>query len=161
MAASGEAEGVTVSVEYHCNTQTEHSDDARALLDAVGHDNLFTYWQPVPGRGRAACLEELEMLQPHLGYLHVFHWRPAEPKDGRRPLSEGRDDWRALLAAWAPAPRWPHGRAAMLEFVAGDDPAAFAADVAELRRLCSAHDGMSDRSDQTIKLKKKGGRHET
>ena len=32
-----------------------------------GHDNLFTYWQPVPGRGRAACLEELEMLQPHLG----------------------------------------------------------------------------------------------
>lgn len=150
MAAMARDSGITVSVEYHRDTQTEHASDTMDMLDAVGHENLFAYWQPVPGRGRAAWLAELELLQPHLGFVHVFQWLPARPRDERRLLREGHDDWQALLAAWTPAKRWPHGRHAMLEFVAGDDPAAFTDDAAELRRLCRGDGDATKCSNEII-----------
>ena len=105
---AAEARGITVSVEYHRNSLTEEAEDARALMRAADDDNLFSYWQPVPGRGRTRWLEELRMLQPWLGDLHVFHWIMTETGQQRRPLAEGLADWHALFAAWTPAPHWPH-----------------------------------------------------
>jgi hypothetical protein len=137
MADRAAARGVTVSVEYHRRTLTETAEDTRRLMRACDRPNLFSYWQPVPGRGRARWLEELPMLRPWLGDLHVFHWLPAQPRDERRPLAEGAADWRAILAAWTPAPGWPHGRTAFLEFVADGSEAAFADDMSVLRKLCT------------------------
>lgn len=141
MADAAQRHGVTVSVEYHRDTLTEEAGDAVRLLVECDRPNLFTYWQPVPGRGLHAWLGELERLTPWLGYVHVFHWLPSPPRDTRRPLSEGAGDWTELLRAWRPATGWPHRRTAFLEFVTNDDPAAFAEDMRVLRHLIteSAH----------------------
>lgn len=135
MADDAQRDGVTVSVEYHRDTLTEEALDAARLLAACDRPNLFSYWQPVPGRGMPAWLAELEQLKPWLGYVHVFHWLPSRPRDTRRPLSEGANDWAALLRAWRPATSWPHGRTAFLEFVMDDDPGTFGEDMKVLRRL--------------------------
>lgn len=137
MAEQAAGAGIALSVEYHRNTLTEEAADAARLMRQCDHRNLFSYWQPVPGRGLEAWLRELDMLAPWLGHVHVFHWLPARPHDERRPLAEGEADWAALMAAWSPAPHWPHGRTAFLEFVQEDAPEAFAQDMTVLRRLCA------------------------
>lgn len=136
MARRAAVKSITVSVEYHRRSLTEEAEDALALLEAAGHDNLYTYWQPVPGRGRARWLEELDLLAPHLGDLHVFHWIMTDAGQERRPLGEGVEDWRALFDAWTPAPRWPHPRTGFLEFVRDDSVAQYHDDVHHLRALC-------------------------
>lgn len=127
---------ITISVEYHRQSLTEEAPDTLALLVAADHANLFTYWQPVPGRGRARWLKELALLAPHLGDLHVFHWIMTEAGQQRRPLAEGAEDWRALFEAWQRSPRWPHPHTGFLEFVRGDGEDQFRADMAHLRALC-------------------------
>lgn len=129
--------GMTVSVEYHRNTLTETVADTETLLQRAQAAGLFTYWQPVPGRGLAAWQDEIRRLSPWLGFLHVFHWHPGADRDDRRPLAEGEADWRTLMADWRQAPGWPGGRVAFLEFVADDSPQAFAADMEVLHRLCA------------------------
>jgi len=52
IARAAAPQDMTVSFEYHRNPLTEEVDDMVALLRAAGADNLFTYWQPVPGRGQ-------------------------------------------------------------------------------------------------------------
>ncbi|WP_172294285.1 sugar phosphate isomerase/epimerase [Pseudoruegeria sp. HB172150] len=137
MADRAASAGITVSVEYHRNTLTEDAVDAEQLFRRCDHQNLFSYWQPVPGRGLDAWLQEVKTLGPWLGYYHVFHWLPARPHDERRPLAEAEGDWHALFAAWSPAPHWPHQRTAFLEFVKNDAKTAFTDDMAALRRLCT------------------------
>ncbi|TNF19743.1 MAG: sugar phosphate isomerase/epimerase [Rhodobacteraceae bacterium] len=139
MARQAKGQAITVSVEYHRNSLTEEAEDALALLQAADHENLFSYWQPVPGRGRARWLAELEILAPHLGDLHVFHWIMTEAGQERRPLAEGIDDWHALIGAWTPAPRWPHPPTGFLEFVRDDGIGQFQDDAHHLRALCG-HD---------------------
>lgn len=136
MARMAAPDGITVSVEYHRNTLTEEAEDTLALFAAADHDNLFSYWQPVPGRGRARWLEELAMLAPHLGDLHVFFWIMTDQGQERRPLAEGVGDWHALFDAWSPAPRWPHPRSGFLEFVRADTESQFQDDVHHLLALC-------------------------
>ncbi|MEV8467560.1 TIM barrel protein [Fluviibacterium sp. DFM31] len=135
-ARSAAQDNITVSVEYHRRTLTEEAEDALALLDAAAEDNLYSYWQPVPGRGLARWLEELEMLAPHLGDLHVFHWIMTDDGQRRRPLAEGLADWRVLFDAWSPAPRWPHPRTAFLEFVRDNEIGQYHHDMHDLRTLC-------------------------
>jgi len=54
MSAAAKLRGVTVCVEYHRRTLTEFAPDTVALFKDIASDNLFSYWQPVPGRGLAA-----------------------------------------------------------------------------------------------------------
>lgn len=135
-ARSAAQDNITVSVEYHRRTLTEEAEDALALLNAAAEDNLYSYWQPVPGRGLARWLEELDMLSPHLGDLHVFHWIMTDGGQKRRPLAEGLPDWRVLFDAWTPAPRWPHPRTAFLEFVRDDEIGQYLDDMHNLKTLC-------------------------
>lgn len=136
MARMAAEKSITVSVEYHRKSLTEEAEDARALLEAATHANLFSYWQPVPGRGRARWLAELDLLAPHVGDLHVFHWIMTGAGQDRRPLGEGIEDWRALIAAWTSAPRWPHPRTGFLEFVRADAVEQYHDDMHHLRGLC-------------------------
>ncbi|WP_424927154.1 sugar phosphate isomerase/epimerase family protein [Amaricoccus tamworthensis] len=138
MARMAADQEITVSVEYHRNTLTEEAEDARDLMRAADDPNLFSYWQPVPGRGRARWLEEMRMLQPWLGDLHVFYWIMTDQGQQRRPMSEGMEDWRALFEAWTPAGHWPHQRSAFLEFVRDDAEKNYRADIQDLHALCGA-----------------------
>jgi hypothetical protein len=77
---------------------------------------------------------ELLAVLPHLAHLHVFAWRSDS---SRLPLDDHRELWRkALSTVVAGAP--PADRVAYLEFVADDDPAAFARDASTLRSWIEA-----------------------
>lgn len=132
MAGAAAAKAITVSIEYHRNTLTEKVQDAVDLLQQANHGNLFSYWQPVPGRSAQERLAEMTALAPWLGHLHVFHWIPADDGDERRPLAEGLPLWTPVLRQWHTAPHWSQPRLAMLEFVANDDPDQFRLDMQAL-----------------------------
>ena len=123
--------GVTVSLEFHRETLTDSLASTLDLFIRADRANLFSYWQPRPGIPRGDAADELLALRPFLAHLHVFSWNERRE---RFPLADGAPFWQPLLdavATWRDA-RFQH-RWAMLEFVRGDDPAAFAADARELR----------------------------
>lgn len=131
IAGAAAERGLTVSLEYHPGTLTETAPSALDVLRAVDAPNLFTYWQPAPGRDPAALLAEVDAIAEHLSHLHVFRWTD----DGTRlPLAAGADLWPdALTRAGGCSGRWEAPRVAFLEFVRDDDPAQVAADAAVLR----------------------------
>jgi sugar phosphate isomerase/epimerase len=129
--------GLTIGLEFHGGTLTETAASTEALLDAVGAPNLATYWQPpywLPARPAAADAAEVTRLAPRLSHLHVYEWAGGTD---RRPLAEGTMRWRAVFDALDRAGAGD-GRAALLEFVAGDEPDALLADARTLHDLLGA-----------------------
>lgn len=117
------ARGIRVALEYHGNTLTDSIPSARALLDALPLDNLDTLWQPPNGQPFEHCLDSLDSVLDRVSNVHVFHWKTGW--SDRLPLAEGKDRWVPCLrrAAALPGDRW-----ALMEFVPGDDPAAYLRD---------------------------------
>ena len=126
VAGMAAAHGVTVAFEYHPNTLTDTAASALALLVAAGR-GVRTYWQPDPRLTHGQNLEALAAVLPWLENVHVFHWAP---EGARLPLEDGAPQWQAYLELAE-----GHARAALLEFVRGDDPAQCARDAACLTRL--------------------------
>jgi sugar phosphate isomerase/epimerase len=114
--------GLTVGLEFHGGTATATVAGVLALLDAVDRPELYTYWQPPYWRSPTtpdSDAAEVRALGPRLSHLHVYEWTDVED---RRPLAEGRDRWRAVLASAADTDGcWVGERVAFCEFVAGDD----------------------------------------
>lgn len=140
VCASAAERDLSVGLEFHGGTLTETAASAGALLDAVAAPNLATYWQPpywIAGRRPGDDAADVESLAPRLSHLHVYEWAGA---DDRRPLEEGRDRWRGVVAALreASGPPRPEPRVAFLEFVAGDDPRALLRDARTLHELLGA-----------------------
>lgn len=128
--------GLTVTLEFHGGTLTATAASTVALLDEVGAPNLFTawqvpYWAPAPD---AAELSDIAALAPRLSHVHVYEW---DPDHTRHPLARGADRWPARLveatASGAAAVAAGVPRAALVEFVPGDDPGRLAAEAATLR----------------------------
>jgi len=138
LAAAAASQGITLYLEFHAATLTATATSALALVEEVGVENLLTAWQPpywdpvALGRGPASDVADLALLAPRLAHLHVYEWSTDLE---RHPLAAGEGHWPAALAAASAAPGRPEfDRFALLEFVAGDDPDALAADAATLRR---------------------------
>lgn len=131
MGGMAEPHGITVSLEYHPGSLTDDTDSALRLIDQVGRDNVYLYWQPRPGLPLADALAEIARVGPHVSHLHVFAWDAAR---NRFPLARAVDYWRDVIEAMPPS-RWRGRRFAMLEFVAADASAAFRADAATLARI--------------------------
>lgn len=134
MAAEAERADVTVSLEYHPQSLTDTTDSAERLIDTIGHDNVYLYWQPRPGLTIEEALAEIARIGRHVSHVHVFAW---DRERNRFPLKTASDYWRAVLAA-LPTSRWKGQRFAMLEFVRGDDQTAFFEDAATLHRILDA-----------------------
>ena len=117
------ARGIAVACEFHQCTLTDTLASTQRLLSDVA--GLRTLWQPAHGLSEDEQIDGLRALLPRLEHVHVFHWRM--PDHARLPLRDGAAAWRRRLAL-RPA-------AALLEFVRGDDPAAFLEDAATLRGL--------------------------
>lgn len=119
--------GIRVAYEFHRNTLTDTTESTLKLLEAVGHPNLGTYWQPPRELSEAELHGSLSRVLPYVSNLHVFHWGP----NGERfPLAEGHDRWASLLRLLGPVAAEP--RFAMIEFVRGDAPEAFLSDAEAL-----------------------------
>jgi 3-dehydroshikimate dehydratase len=137
ICAAAAARDLGVGLEFHASTLTATAASATALLDAVGAPNLATYWQPpywLPHRTAEADAAEITEIGSRLSHVHVYEWASAED---RRPLAEGTERWRAVLAAVSALDARDRDapRVAFLEFVAGDDPARLLADARTLRDL--------------------------
>ena len=128
IAGLAAAAGITISSEYHGGTLTDTDASAQQFLQEIHHSNFRTYWQPDSGRSVAANLAGLQSILPQLTNVHCYHW----VNNDRRPLVEGGDSWRQYFAAVQSSGRT---HCALLEFVAGDDPANFLRDAATLRQL--------------------------
>ncbi|KLU60672.1 3-dehydroshikimate dehydratase [Peptococcaceae bacterium CEB3] len=120
--------GISLCLEHHGNTLTDTAGSTLALLDAIHHPNVRTYWQPSFNQTPADRLEELSSLLPWLRHLHVFQWNGVE----RKPLEEGQEEWIPYLRT-ASAKGEHLGRYALLEFVQEDEPEYLLRDAKVLR----------------------------
>jgi len=128
IASIAQGAGVTISSEYHGGTLTDTNASAQTLLQEIQHPNFHTYWQPQTGEPVATNVAGLHGILPQLTNVHCYHWVNNE----RRPLAEGADCWRQYFATVKSSGRQ---HCALLEFVAGDEPANFLRDAATLRQL--------------------------
>jgi 3-dehydroshikimate dehydratase len=120
------AEGIQVALEFHGETLTDTPAGAVALCDATG---ARSHWQPPVGLADDDALAGLDAVAGHLAQVHVFSWGARAE---RQPLGARRALWSTALARVAVL---PGDHAALLEFVAADDPANLRADAATLLDL--------------------------
>jgi len=119
---------VSVSLEFHGGTLTDTNESAGKLMVEVDHPNVLINWQPHNGEATMECVRGLRELLPRVANVHVFHWWPTSAE--RHPLAEGAKRWAAF---WPLLRHSPGDRFALLEFVQGDEPAAFLRDAATLK----------------------------
>ncbi len=134
-----EKAGLSIAFEYHANTLTDTTESAATLFDEINHPRVLSLWQPRAAEPVEANLVALAGVLPRLVNVHVFHWTFPNGTRERRPLAEGREDWRQYLEMVRSTGR-PH--ACMIEFVRDDDPGAFLRDAEELKRWLA---GIEDR----------------
>ena len=89
--------GITLALECHNKTITEHYENALAFLSDVGRDNLRMYWQPNHLRSYEYNIESIRALAPYVEVIHAFNWDSG----GRYPLALGRDTWREYLRGFS------------------------------------------------------------
>ena len=90
------ARGITVALECHRGTVTEHPDNALAFIRAVGSDSMRMYWQPNQYRSHSENMESARMLAPYVDCIHVFNWSGST----KLPLGEAKDEWVDYLTAF-------------------------------------------------------------
>lgn len=117
-----------ISLEFHAGTLTDTNESASKLLVEIDHPNVKINWQPHNGEETAECVRGLREVLPCVGNIHVFHWWPTSTD--RHPLADGGERWGRFLPLLQQA---PDDRFALLEFVPGDEPAAFLRDAATLK----------------------------
>lgn len=127
-AAAAESMGMRLDFEYHENTLTESPSATLRLLEAIGHPNARTLWQPPLQTPVADRLAGLRTVRPHVSNLHVNHFDQDSWPD-IHPLAEGEGEWAAYLAEFNEdeTDRW-----VLIEHVREHSPEKFTADAAAL-----------------------------
>lgn len=122
--------GLGICLEFHPRTLTDTLQSTVDLLDAVNAGRsapVRSYWQPWREPDPRTSVEEIRTLLPLLTSVHTFSWAA----DGTRlPLADHAHVWRPVIAEVAADTGGHHP--VLLEFVTGDDPAAFRRDAATL-----------------------------
>lgn len=88
--------GIKVGFEFHDSTLTDSNEATAKLLEAVGHPNLFTFWQPYLCVEQAYRLEGLKRLLDKIGNVHCNHFSKAGWPHSLL-LEEGEADWGEFL----------------------------------------------------------------
>ncbi len=135
-ADRAEAEGMTLSYEYHMNTFTNTDANAQLLGKEIDRESVRFYWQPPHHNSDGENLKGISALIDRVTNVHVFHWLLKQ--DGsidRRMLEEGRNRWISFLRPFL-------GRKgdtyAFLEFCRHDDRENFLKDAAVFREILSS-----------------------
>lgn len=129
ITALAAAAGIRVAFERHGGTLTDTDASHHRLLAACREPQTFTYWQPDIAQSVAENAASLRRLLDRLAHVHVFHW--TGPQIRRWPLAAGAAAWAHYFEVLRTSTT---AHDLLLEFVANDDPAAFRADAATLRR---------------------------
>lgn len=87
--------GLSVALEYHGGTLTDTAEGTVKLLEAIGRENVGTYWQPAVGHSDRDALASLRQVLPFLMGVHCFSWWPLTE---RLPLDARADLWESVAA---------------------------------------------------------------
>ena len=120
--------GMTVSLEFHPGTLTDHYESACRLMEEVGAANLRLYWQPNQFRDEEYNLAALRAVLPYLSHVHVFHWAGRD----MYPLAQGEAVWRKYIDILKEDPK---DHAMLMEFVCDGSERQFLEDAEVLHRL--------------------------
>ena len=120
---------IQVAAEWHCNTLTDDAASAVQLLDEVGEENFFCYFQQ--GDDLNVKRDDLNTLSRlPVGRIRAVHVNYCVNRE-RLPLADGFVEWRELLA------HIPPNVPALLEFVRGDSVEQYLEDAATLKKLAA------------------------
>lgn len=118
--------GIELGFEFHRRTLNDNAQSSLCFLDAVGRENVKTYWQPF---FKGQDMENLSAVKDRVCAVHMFSWDGAA---NRFPFSAHEGEWGAFLGEM-------RGRLDeidfIMEFVMDDDEEQFLVDVAAIRRL--------------------------
>ena len=125
------AAGMTLSLEFHQNTLTDHYESACRLVGEAASPALRLYWQPDQFRDEAYNLAALRAVLPVLSNVHVFAW------EGRThfPLAHAETIWRKYIDLIREA---KGDRSMLLEFVCDGSEAQYLRDAETLRTWLGA-----------------------
>lgn len=133
IASMAEKHSIKIAFEYHGGTLTDTNESAKQLIADTNHENILCYWQPPIRTSIDYRLEGLtQIVSSKLAHIHTFHWEYDDTAIIRKPLADGRDEWREYLKL---ANNIPGTHYAMLEFVTDDAPENFPADAAALKDI--------------------------
>ncbi|MFL6075018.1 MAG: sugar phosphate isomerase/epimerase family protein [Mycobacteriales bacterium] len=124
--------GLLVALEYHRNTLTDTAGSTLRLLSEVDSPTVRCHWQPPVLATDAEAVAGLRQVLDHVDVVHTFSWT-REPTPVRLPLAARAALWGQVLTVLATTGR---RHDLLLEFVADDSPARFAADAATLLTWC-------------------------
>lgn len=124
-------ENMTLSFEYHQNTLTDNADSAVKLMENIGKDNLYLYWQPNQNLDFSDNVNALKKVLPYVSNIHVFAWDARGGSLIRYPLCDFNDEWQKYLEVISSDKKH---HALLLEFVKDDSEAQFVLDAEILNK---------------------------
>lgn len=127
------AEGIKIAFEYHSNTLTDTPASVLQLLEELDHDNVYTYWQPLPTLTVEERVLGLKQIKAHLYNLHVFAWTDQSK---RLKLAAGEALWKQYFAVLQGLPGEHY---ALIEFVKHDAPEQLRADAKVLHQWLAGY----------------------
>lgn len=113
--------GIDVSFECHKSTLTDTPDSALKLIEEIGRDNVYLYWQPLQSEDIQLNKNIIKRFLPYLKNVHVYAWKGLE----RFALAEHEKAWREYIDVLRQSEQT---RALLLEFVKNDSVEQFKAD---------------------------------
>lgn len=113
LADMAKESGIDISFECHRSTLTNTPDSALRLIDEIGRDNVYLYWQPLQSEDIELNKSIIKRFLPHLKNVHVYAWRGFE----RLALAEYEKAWREYIDVIRSDNKT---RALLLEFVKDD-----------------------------------------
>lgn len=122
---------ITINLEYHARSLTDTPESAKRLMREIDHSNVYLYWQPAVGETIENRLKSIEIINPWLSHVHVFHWKEIE----RLSFEDGMGEWKQYLRQLEPR---EGTRYLLMEFVKNDDPEQFYHDVKNLKSLIAS-----------------------
>lgn len=123
---SAAREGIELGMEFHNGTVNDSAAQAIKLIERVGENNLFTYWQPL--YGQAQNVADITALGAYCKHVHVYNWIYGEAGVTRLTLSDPYRDWAEYVHLL-------QDKIYIMEFVQNDDEKIFAADAAYLQKI--------------------------
>lgn len=124
--------GQILAFEYHYRSYNNSAENSIKLIDAIGKDNVKTYWQPMYWRTDLskeelikANIESIRKIKDRIVNVHVYQWKDHD----RFLLSEGLDEWKLYVK------ELPKDINAYLEFVKDDSEEIFIKDVETLKKI--------------------------
>ena len=117
--------GLQIAAEWHPKTLTDDVKSAVKLLDEVGEDNFFCYFQRNSLRDNLQDIATVPIER--IRAVHVQQYENGQ----RFPLEDGFEEWTKLIA------HIPENVPLLLEFVKNDLEEQFFADAAILKKLAA------------------------